>query len=226
MDRFERNLDVHQRADYKEARVRIEFIDPFFEALGWDVRNVQGRGELDKDVIHEDAIKVGGKTRAPDYSFRIGRERRFFLEAKKPAISLEGDVGPPYQLRRYSWSVKLPLGVLTDFEEFAVYGCRQRPKPTDKPTVSRPMPSFQVVPPVARRGDFRRLLLRLCFSLGAWWRRAPPAMLWASASRAAGSRSSAILATPRSTASPMLKRPQNLSRQTRTGGRLWRLRSR
>jgi len=139
IERFERNLDAYKRLDYREARVRVEFIDPFFEALGWDVHNRQGRGEHDKDVIYEDAIRVGGKTRAPDYSFRVGQERRFFLEAKKPAISLIGDVGPAYQLRRYSWSVKLPLGVLTDFEEFAVYDCRQRPKPADKPTVGRIM---------------------------------------------------------------------------------------
>ncbi|MEE8389712.1 MAG: N-6 DNA methylase, partial [Anaerolineae bacterium] len=139
IERFERNLDAYKRPGYKEARVRVEFIDPFFEALGWDVHNRQGRGEHDKDVIYEDAIKVGGKTRAPDYSFRIGQERRFFLEAKKPAVSLMGDVGPAYQLRRYSWSVKLPLGILTDFEEFAVYDCRQRPRSTDKATVGRVM---------------------------------------------------------------------------------------
>ena len=88
-------------------------------------------------MIYEDAIRVGGKTRTPDYSFRIGQARKFFLEAKKPAISLIGDVGPAYQLRRYSWSVKLPLGVLTDFEEFAVYDCRQRPKPADKELYQR-----------------------------------------------------------------------------------------
>ena len=35
-------------------------IDPFLESLGWGVRNVQGRGEHDKDVIHEDTIRVGG----------------------------------------------------------------------------------------------------------------------------------------------------------------------
>jgi len=139
IERFERYLDLYKQPGYKEARVRVEFIDPFFEALGWDVHNRQGRGEHDKDVVYEDAIKVGGKTRAPDYSFRIGQERKFFLEAKKPAVSLIGDVGPAYQLRRYSWSVKLPLGVLTDFEEFAVYDCRQRPRPTDKPTVGRIM---------------------------------------------------------------------------------------
>ena len=88
IERFERYLDAYKRPDYKEARVRVEFIDPFFKALGWDVHNRQGRGEHDKDVVYEDAIKIGGKTRAPDYSFRIGQERKFFLEAKKPAVSL------------------------------------------------------------------------------------------------------------------------------------------
>ncbi|RLC79174.1 MAG: restriction endonuclease subunit M [Chloroflexi bacterium] len=139
IERFERNLAHYKQSGYKETEVRVEFIDPFFEALGWDIHNRQGRGELDKDVVHEDAIRVGGKTLAPDYSFRVGRARKFFLEAKKPAVSLKGDVGPAYQLRRYSWSVKLPLGVLTDFEEFAVYDCRQRPKPGDKAAVGRLM---------------------------------------------------------------------------------------
>ena len=139
VERFDRNLAAYKSADYKEAHVRAEFIDPFFEALGWDVRNVQGYAENYKDVVHEDAIKVGGKSRAPDYSFRVGGARKFFLEAKKPAVSLTGDVGPAYQLRRYSWNVKLPLGILTDFEEFSVYECRQRPKLTDKASVGRVM---------------------------------------------------------------------------------------
>jgi type I restriction-modification system DNA methylase subunit len=52
-------------------------------------------------------------------------------------VALKGDIGPAYQLRRYSWSVKLPLGILTDFEEFAVYDCRKRPKPGDKANVGR-----------------------------------------------------------------------------------------
>ena len=139
VERFARNLDVYKRADYKETQVRVEFIDPFFETLGWDVRNVQGYAEQYKDVIHEDAIKVSGATRAPDYCFRIGGVRKFFLEAKKPSISVKGDVGPAYQLRRYAWSAKLPLSILTDFEEFSVYDCRQRPKPTDKASAGRVM---------------------------------------------------------------------------------------
>jgi len=139
VERFKRNLDTYKRADYKEARVRIEFIDPFFEALGWDMRNAQGHAEQYKEVVHEAALKTGGEVRAPDYSFRLGGVRKFFLEAKKPAVQVKGDVSPAYQLRRYAWSAKLPLSILTDFEEFAVYDCRQKPKPGDKASVGRVM---------------------------------------------------------------------------------------
>jgi hypothetical protein len=58
VERFARNLDTHKRAEYKEAHVRVEFIDPFLEALGWDVRNVQGHAEQYKDVVHEDAPRT------------------------------------------------------------------------------------------------------------------------------------------------------------------------
>jgi len=137
VQRFARNLDTYKRPEYKETQVRVEFIDPLFEALGWDVRNTKGYAEQYKDVIHEDALKVSGAVRAPDYCFRIGGTRKFFLEAKKPSVSVKGDVGPAYQLRRYAWSAKLPLSILTDFEEFAVYDCQRRPKPSDKAGVGR-----------------------------------------------------------------------------------------
>jgi hypothetical protein len=124
VERFEQNLDAYKQGNYNETQVRREFIDPFFEELGWDITNKQGYAEAYKEVVHEDAIKVGGATKAPDYSFRIGGVRKFFLEAKKPSVNIKEDTHPAYQLRRYAWSAKLPLSILTDFEEFAVYDCR------------------------------------------------------------------------------------------------------
>lgn len=137
IDRFEQNRESYTSQGYNETQLRREFLDPFFEALGWDVANKQGHAEAYKDVIHEDAIKIGGYTKAPDYCFRIGGARKFFLEAKKPAVNLKDDLSPAYQLRRYAWSAKLPLSILTDFEEFAVYDCRTRPNPSDKPSAGR-----------------------------------------------------------------------------------------
>jgi len=135
--RFRYNLDVYKKSAYNETQVRREFIDPFFEALGWDVGNKQGHAEQYKDVVHEDAIKVGRSTRAPDYSFRIGGRRKFFVEAKKPAVNIKDDVAPSYQLRRYAWSAKLPLSIVTDFEEISIYDCRIKPGQKDKASVGR-----------------------------------------------------------------------------------------
>jgi len=139
IERFERNLDAYRSGRYKETQVRLEFIDPLFKALGWDIYNEAGHAEAYKDVVHEDAIKVGGAHKAPDYSFRVGGTRKFFLEAKKPSIDLKDDPNPAYQLRRYAWSAKLPLSILTDFEELAVYDCRIRPVQTDKSSAARIM---------------------------------------------------------------------------------------
>ena len=135
--RFEQNIESYQNQSYNETLVRVEFINPLFEALGWDLTNKSGYAEAYKDVIHEDAIKMGGATKAPDYCFRIGGARKFFLEAKKPAVNIKDDVIPAYQLRRYAWSAKLPLSILTDFAEFAVYDCRVLPKPADKASTAR-----------------------------------------------------------------------------------------
>src|SRR5438445_10256210 len=136
-ERFERNKDAYRSPQYNETQLRREFLDPFFKALGWDIDNEQGYAEAYKDVIHEDAIKIGGATKAPDYCFRIGGTRKFFLEAKKPSVDIKTDAHPAYQLRRYAWSAKLPLSILTDFEEFAVYDCRVEPRLADKASVAR-----------------------------------------------------------------------------------------
>ena len=92
VERFDRNRDAYRSGQYNETQARREFIDPFFEALGWDVNNRQGYAEAYKDVIHEDAIKIGGATKAPDYCFRIGGTRKFFVEAKKPSVKLRDDI--------------------------------------------------------------------------------------------------------------------------------------
>ncbi len=137
VERFDQNLQAYQSGKYNETQLRREFIDPFFKALGWDVENTSGYAEAYKDVIHEDAIKIGSANKAPDYSFRVGGTRKFFVEAKKPSVNIAEDIGPAYQLRRYAWSAKLSLSILSDFEEFAVYDCRVKPDKADKASTAR-----------------------------------------------------------------------------------------
>jgi len=72
IDHFDRQIDQVRSPDYNEAQLRIDFINPMFRELGWDVDNTQGFAEQYREVVYEDRLKVGGATKAPDYSFRIG----------------------------------------------------------------------------------------------------------------------------------------------------------
>lgn len=136
--RFSEQLTAYKRTDYNETQTRRDFIDPFFKALGWDIDNEQGFAESYREVIHEDKLKIGKATKAPDYSFRLGGGNRlFFVEAKKPSVFIKDEIQPAYQVRRYGWSAKLDLSIITDFEEFAIYDCTKKPNLYDKSSVAR-----------------------------------------------------------------------------------------
>ena len=134
---FEHNRKQYHSNQYDEANTRTDFIDKFFELLGWDISNTQGYSEQYREVVREDKVTIGGRVKAPDYAFRIGGVRKFFVEAKKPSVNIKDELEPAFQVRRYGYTAKLPLCILTDFEEFAVYDTRIKPSPSDKPSTAR-----------------------------------------------------------------------------------------
>jgi len=136
-DKFEENASQYRGNLYDEAKTRLDFIDEFFKLLDWDVNNTQGYSERYREVVVEDKIKIQGGQKAPDYSFRIGGVRHFFVEAKKPSVNVKTASEPAFQIRRYGYSAKLPLSILTNFEEFAVYDTRIKPEKTDDASVAR-----------------------------------------------------------------------------------------
>ncbi|PKO04765.1 MAG: restriction endonuclease subunit R [Chloroflexi bacterium HGW-Chloroflexi-3] len=139
VQQFSDNRDAYRSGRYNEAQLRQEFLNPFFEALGWDVANRKGYSINYREVVHEDSIHIKGSphAKAPDYAFRLGGVRKFFVEAKKPAEDIQFDRELAYQLKVYAWNVGLPISILTDFEEFAVYDCRNKPNPSDSPAAAR-----------------------------------------------------------------------------------------
>ncbi|AEF84892.1 conserved hypothetical protein [Treponema primitia ZAS-2] len=134
---FSTNYAQYKSSGYDESNARTDFIDKFFEMLDWDVRNEQGFSENYREVIREDKVKIDGQQKAPDYCFRIGGMRKFFVEAKKPGVNIKDNPEPAFQIRRYAYTAKLPLSILTDFDEFAVYDTRIKPDKSDKASVAR-----------------------------------------------------------------------------------------
>ncbi len=94
---------------------------PLFEALGWDVRNQAMTAPQYREVIPEDSLDVEGHHKAPDYTFRVGTLAKVYAEAKKCGVNIGADPAPAFQLRRYGWSRKLALSVLTDFADLRFY---------------------------------------------------------------------------------------------------------
>ncbi len=64
VETFDSNIESYKNPQYNETQLRREFVDPFFEALGWDVANKNGYAPVYRDIIHEDAIKVDRATKS------------------------------------------------------------------------------------------------------------------------------------------------------------------
>ncbi|MDE0090065.1 MAG: N-6 DNA methylase [Thaumarchaeota archaeon] len=136
--RFSNGIDRYKSPAYDETSVRNEFIDKFFECFGWDVTNEAGVLDEFKDVEKEYSMIVeGSRTKRPDYAFKSGGAVQFFAEAKKPSENIKDNPKHASQLKRYAFNKKIPISLLTDFEELGVYYCHRRPDPAEDPQVGR-----------------------------------------------------------------------------------------
>ena len=116
--RFESDRAHYLSKSYSEAQARVDFITPFFKALGWDVENEEGLAHHAREVVVEAAEDTRGR---PDYGFRVGGQTKFFVEAKAPSEELD-TAKHIIQAKSYAWSTKqVFFVVLTDFEEFRFY---------------------------------------------------------------------------------------------------------
>ena len=112
-------------SQYNEMQLRNEYLDSFFEILGWDIKNISGKSTNEREVILEESLKEEAETNAkkPDYTFRLFSERKFFVEAKKPSAPIESNPEFAKQVRRYGFTAKLKISILSNFEYLLIYDC-------------------------------------------------------------------------------------------------------
>lgn len=139
IENFKKNENSYTKSGsvYNETQVRRDFIDPFFETLGWDVSNRKGLPQHIREVIHEASVDIEDQNKKPDYAFRIASIRKYFVEAKKPSVKIESDSNSAFQLKRYGWSAKMPISVLTNFHYLIIYDCKPIPNESDDYRVGR-----------------------------------------------------------------------------------------
>jgi len=132
VDPFTKNLTQYKGLEYNEARLRDDFLNPLFSALGWDMSNRAGLIQSKREVEIESATRIGSAKKRADYLFRAEGRDRFVCEAKKPREEL--GKAHVFQVKRYAWNKDLPFAVLADFEEIKFFIVRARPD-SEEPAV-------------------------------------------------------------------------------------------
>jgi len=123
VQKFEANKYHYLSKKYLEEEAKIDFINPFFEVLGWDVRNTKGLSPYEREVVVEKGETIG----RPDYNFRIDGQTKFFVEAKAPHEPLH-KINHVLQAKSYAWNTKsVFIVLLTDFEEFRLFDATIKP---------------------------------------------------------------------------------------------------
>ncbi|HHQ4701457.1 TPA: hypothetical protein ACSP2Q_004175, partial [Aeromonas veronii] len=139
INKYQNDIGYYRSAKYNETQLRTDFLDQLFSIFGWDITNAAGKPTNEREVLVEEGLKAraGENTKKPDYTFRLFSERKFFLEAKKPSVDISNAIVPALQVRRYGFTAKLKISVLSNFEYTAIYDCSNPVRETDSVTNSR-----------------------------------------------------------------------------------------
>jgi len=133
INKYDKDRESYMNSIYNETQLRSDFLDPFFEILWWDIKNTSGKTTNEREVLLEEWLKESKfeNSKKPDYTFRLFSERKFFLEAKKPSVKIDVNPDNAKQVRRYWFTAKLKISVLSNFEYLSIYDCSERVKESD-----------------------------------------------------------------------------------------------
>lgn len=118
------------RLDLSSEETMRTWINEFLAIFDWDVRDTSQI--LQEKVLSTEEkarlIEIGSTSTRPDYTFKRGKEKITFLDAKGTYINLETDAEAAFQIKSYGWSIVAPCAFITNFEEFVIYDCSYLPK--------------------------------------------------------------------------------------------------
>lgn len=110
------SLSKYEREQMNEATVRQQYLNPLLRALGWETTTDQ--------VLPEQRTLAGDA----DYALSLNGREQFFIEAKRPATSLDGtrrvrgnEQSYAAQAIDYAWHQRCNWAVLTNFERLRLY---------------------------------------------------------------------------------------------------------
>lgn len=140
--------DFHDRKNpqMKEAQLEDTYIKPLFSFLNWNIHTSGIKKGMEEFRV-QTSQRVKKSTKQPDYELWLPEKenpsqmkRHLFMEAKDPKYDLQKEVQWMRQAYQYAHSTlslsersnkRTNLSILTDFEEFRLFDCRD-PYPLTK----------------------------------------------------------------------------------------------
>jgi len=123
ISKYEKKKKTGEIKKINEGQTKTEFIQPLFEALGWNVSN---RGNTNDYVSVEEKVS----NRRVDYGFRINGIPKFFLEAKSiRETNIEYNDKYVNQAIDYAYWKSCSWAILTNFETIAIYNANLKGLP-------------------------------------------------------------------------------------------------
>lgn len=137
IQRLERRRDVRIPGTAEIMELWEEYIDPTFIALGWDMREstitTRYRGAFARH------LRVTTRDRATysSCSFGLDGHPQFLVVLETPPVCVADRAEGCPGLRRYAWNAGIPLLVVTNSEEWAVFDCTRMPELPDNEAEAR-----------------------------------------------------------------------------------------
>src|SRR3989344_764451 len=112
VEKYEKVKASHSISKYTEEETKKDFIQPLFQALGWNT--------TDKNEVTAEQVMSAGRI---DYGFYLNGRLKFNVEAKSLKTDLNRE-DYANQAIKYSWNKGATWAILIDFENLKVFNAQ------------------------------------------------------------------------------------------------------
>jgi hypothetical protein len=121
IEKYQSDRNYYLTNKYNETLLRSDFLDPFLSCWVETIKNNAGK-PTNEEVILEEALKTNASenSKKPDYTFRLFPKKILF-GSQEAVCKIEADNETAKQLRRYGFTAKLKISVLSNFEYLIIY---------------------------------------------------------------------------------------------------------
>jgi hypothetical protein len=129
--RFEFRRDARLTGTGEMMEFWKEFIDPFFMALGWDMQDSTTPARVRGAYARRLRVTTRDRATYSSCLFGLDGHPQFLVVLGTPPVCTTDHDDTCPGLRRYAWNAEIPLLIITNCKEWAVYDCTHMPEPRD-----------------------------------------------------------------------------------------------